>query len=1099
MKDLTDPTNRDSVPAMLTPGEWVLNKEASQMFGPQLQAMNDAGLRQRAVENAMVTANDGKYILSDADKDLLIRTSLGESVGEDDKGRAGVMYTVLNRQAKNKKYWGGNSIKDIVNKNKKSKSGNTRYQFSSANPKSPAYHWYKDKINESEDYLRSKAILEGMIKGDIVDPTNGAVYFLNPVTTRASRKDGSLPPFWNNDAVHKTTLGKHVFALSKELDGVIHPDDMVKQSIVPKVRDYKPPEVIESIKPTTREYIENSSLNVPAMEGIPMYANTGASSLQTLIQSLLKGNQSSGIPKHQVKQAIKTDEDLMYGSSQSRNNILGGPGDPYGRQLLSYPPMVDAHGFAMNAQNIPFSVPATEEPKDLFEFYNNKLDVPLQKNIEANEIKVMPRSNNETMITTSDQNLSVPVIPMNEQKEPNYFSTTFPKLSNFLSQEVSGYDPFGLAPPENKDETLKIMQNQFLDNEAESYIPPVKSDVAYGPVGLSFIKETPIKSSGDFLSVEENKLNQLKEQMNSLPEGTSLKEIENLNKKIANSTEKVSGYESINIKNAIIAAKENQEVIDKALLKRKELISKGSKETDPVIQAIDKYISDVDIPTVYDAFSTNNKYRWNNAKNGPIHGSESDVRMRLESMSSNLDDPAPMPGSELEREEEFGPDPFGGASATALAQMEEERNKNPSKFDKMLESSKGVIKAAFDDVFDGQSLARAAMIYSAFRLTGASGNQAIKAAGKDYLQQVEYVNKKELLAKHIKRLKGYKTFTNSSLEVYSKTLDADDLVRIDSLNSIVDDKTTKKFYRKNEKGNWVPFIARAYTTTSDSGGTGYYTGDGKKVNLLDPNITDNPIIARDRDTPEYNSYYTSNKAAYVKTVKEELKLPMYEISEKVDSNFRGVGDAKQKKVSFFKNLNVENEADALTRFAATYNLDPATTNQIYKMALADAFAFGSREGAESKTSVAGSNVDSQFMKGAWIKVNVGDDQLFVVKPSEDGKPPVYDAPDDITRTISKFQNFKDSNGFIFSDNYRSKSMPEFSSILLSSVGSASKDNKIPKWETWRKNYVTKEDSTYKNTPNIDNWRNDNPNLAGKSEFIKYLEYVMYDLRFRGSN
>ena len=51
MKDMNDPTNRDSVPAMLTPGEFVLNKEASNMFGPAIEAMNNAGLQQRHSEN----------------------------------------------------------------------------------------------------------------------------------------------------------------------------------------------------------------------------------------------------------------------------------------------------------------------------------------------------------------------------------------------------------------------------------------------------------------------------------------------------------------------------------------------------------------------------------------------------------------------------------------------------------------------------------------------------------------------------------------------------------------------------------------------------------------------------------------------------------------------------------------------------------------------------------------------------------------------------------------------------------------------------------------------------------------------------------------
>ena len=51
MIDKTDPTNRDTVPAMLTPGEFVLNKEASTMFAPVIEQMNDAGLQHRAMKN----------------------------------------------------------------------------------------------------------------------------------------------------------------------------------------------------------------------------------------------------------------------------------------------------------------------------------------------------------------------------------------------------------------------------------------------------------------------------------------------------------------------------------------------------------------------------------------------------------------------------------------------------------------------------------------------------------------------------------------------------------------------------------------------------------------------------------------------------------------------------------------------------------------------------------------------------------------------------------------------------------------------------------------------------------------------------------------
>ena len=63
MKDLNDPTNVDTVPAMLTEGEFVLNKEATAMYGPLIEQMNEAGLAQRAAENKQVVkANTGSYI-----------------------------------------------------------------------------------------------------------------------------------------------------------------------------------------------------------------------------------------------------------------------------------------------------------------------------------------------------------------------------------------------------------------------------------------------------------------------------------------------------------------------------------------------------------------------------------------------------------------------------------------------------------------------------------------------------------------------------------------------------------------------------------------------------------------------------------------------------------------------------------------------------------------------------------------------------------------------------------------------------------------------------------------------------------------------------
>ena len=62
VKDLNDPTNVDTVPAMLTEGEFVLNKEAASMYGPIIEQMNNHGLMQRQAENQMLKANTGMMV-----------------------------------------------------------------------------------------------------------------------------------------------------------------------------------------------------------------------------------------------------------------------------------------------------------------------------------------------------------------------------------------------------------------------------------------------------------------------------------------------------------------------------------------------------------------------------------------------------------------------------------------------------------------------------------------------------------------------------------------------------------------------------------------------------------------------------------------------------------------------------------------------------------------------------------------------------------------------------------------------------------------------------------------------------------------------------
>ncbi len=56
-----DPKGTDTVPAWLTPGEFVVNKEATEMFGPAIKKMNDVG-RQKQNQNKPMYAQEGELV-----------------------------------------------------------------------------------------------------------------------------------------------------------------------------------------------------------------------------------------------------------------------------------------------------------------------------------------------------------------------------------------------------------------------------------------------------------------------------------------------------------------------------------------------------------------------------------------------------------------------------------------------------------------------------------------------------------------------------------------------------------------------------------------------------------------------------------------------------------------------------------------------------------------------------------------------------------------------------------------------------------------------------------------------------------------------------
>jgi Cell Wall Hydrolase len=131
--------------------------------------------------------------LSDADRDLLIRTVYGEAGNQPDDGAAAVAHVVLNRVRSGRF---GRGIPGVVL---------ARNQFE-------PWQRRRDELERldpnSRAYRRAERIVDGVLSGEMPDQTGGAVYFLNPAIVRQRRPANDLPPWASG---YEVQIGDHVF------------------------------------------------------------------------------------------------------------------------------------------------------------------------------------------------------------------------------------------------------------------------------------------------------------------------------------------------------------------------------------------------------------------------------------------------------------------------------------------------------------------------------------------------------------------------------------------------------------------------------------------------------------------------------------------------------------------------------------------------------------------------------------------------------------------------------------------------------------------------------------------------------------------------
>ena len=150
--------------------------------------------------------------LSARDRDLMIRTILGEAGNQGPQGQAAVAHVIMNRTAAGNY---GKTPSDVVTAPNQFEPWSTRSkELLAINPNSAAYQNAGDIVDMSAS-------------GDIPDPTGGATHFLNADIVR-QRRGGSLPN-WASDPIAK--IGEHTFYAPNGRIGVGDPTDAINRAL----------------------------------------------------------------------------------------------------------------------------------------------------------------------------------------------------------------------------------------------------------------------------------------------------------------------------------------------------------------------------------------------------------------------------------------------------------------------------------------------------------------------------------------------------------------------------------------------------------------------------------------------------------------------------------------------------------------------------------------------------------------------------------------------------------------------------------------------------------------------------------------------------
>ena len=796
MKSLTDPTNRDTRPAMLTDGEFVSTKETMEIYGPTLVAqnnhglalraarneaylegksipkiipapdiphqMNEGGLAVRAKRNSVPGFNEGGIALSNKEKQAMKVIALGESVGESDLGQAAVLWTMLNRgQRFNKKQtdWKVKDFETLKNKRKLS-------------------DYKKEEVN------KISSILDDILAGNIKDPTGGASHYF------ANKSDNKIPPpDWartsehDNEASRYDGVGDGIQIGNHFFTGDIGKDYAPTISIVPRVMTASKPEQVPEVtnkEPvgsdlfSSKPNLFNSFLETigkgEAMKGkkIPGYNEGGMPMEDDDIMNFIKNYQGNiGDVNPEDVGNIVTDEDLLRNSSDH----IAGPNSNEEAFMMQY-------GNPKTSIPIPGGLHMTDSAQ--LRGGNVRPDM-MPPGYTPPVPEVMPRSTSPqggmdriAMANLKQAELDTP-FPTTQMLDTQMFKDSLrPETIN--APPVAKKKPFFDLSNAYNAAGEEIILDQEGGNEENITIPVTKSKFADQADAIR-IKQAELEKE------EAERLLRLATTEKSRI--AAVKRIEAAQKKLDQAkgvvSDNATARENLN-------TIENKNELRNSELELASLRKEKNKATNQLHKdQLDALIEKQEALKKHHESLLNIKPTEDDKVNDPYKDTKvKEIVSELEKKNggrfpANLED----------------------AAATGKLEAAGAKLKGTPKGNKQWAAAISFLKDLFGDIFNKKDLIKAVSIYLGARLFGASGNQAGAMAGKYYLQKQD---------QHEANVKAYAAsgkYQASSVAVFEKTRNLADLIAIGT--PVVPTGTYKMFYGYDKRGNEVSRRAQEFS------------------------------------------------------------------------------------------------------------------------------------------------------------------------------------------------------------------------------------------------------------------------------------------------